>query len=67
MNASFAGITEACEDSIQSWIAAVLGVLFAMSEAAPYIKKIEGNGICHAIHAVLTSKCLKARPEPSFS
>ena len=48
-------------DTTATWLAIVAGVLTLVSEGLPFTKRVQSNGLCHAIWAyVCESGCLNA-------
>ena len=49
----------ASSDSTATWLAIAAGVLTLVSEGLPFTKRVQSNGMCHAIfHWVCESGCL---------
>ena len=44
--------------TIETYLATILGVIVFMSEAMPFLKKCDGNGL---LHYLMTSECLKEK------
>ena len=44
--------------TIETYLATILGIIVFMSEAMPFLKKCDGNGL---LHYLITSECLKGK------
>ena len=54
-----AGCAHGNDDTTATWLAIAAGVLTLVSEGMPFTKRVQSNGMCHAIfHWICESGCL---------
>lgn len=46
--------------NVETYLATILGFLVFLSEAMPFLKKIDGNGL---LHHIITSDCILGKKE----